>query len=361
MKNVRYELYGAGGGLLLPVFSTFIAALYRFGSVSPSALVAAHLGEPLLWIMDTTPLVMYALGIIISRQHGILIRQHDHIAGLESAKRESLDRTAGELASAAQALLGSVSAFTSSTAETAASVRETTATMTQLSHTAMSAALTAETVIGLAQRAERASEDGLGIAERSAGELTRLADEVKGLARGIEALNGRMRDVFELAAVVNLVAERSQRLADQAASEAERAGHLGGFQEVAAEMRLHADDSKRASAQVKAVLAEVNKAMQAATASAQLGGQRAAGGAQVIQQTADTIRKLAAALKDSAQAAKQIARVAQQQENGFEQVLKAMNEIYLATEDNMASTSQVAAGARSLSDLATSLRKSVEA
>jgi methyl-accepting chemotaxis protein len=52
--------------------------------------------------------------------------------------------------------------------------------------------------------------------------------------------------------------------------------------------------------------------------------------------------------------------VAQQQDHGIDQVLKAMNEIYLATQETMTSTQQVALQARSLNDLALGLKKGVE-
>ena len=110
------------------------------------------------------------------------------------------------------------------TAETAASVRETTATMGQLGQTATKAALTAETVIGLARRGERASVEGLSAVETSPrrdGEAGRRG--ARRSPSGIEALNARMRDIFEIASVVNYIAERSQRLADRAAAETAQA------------------------------------------------------------------------------------------------------------------------------------------
>jgi methyl-accepting chemotaxis protein len=231
--------------------------------------------------------------------------------------------------------------------------------MTHLSHTATAAALTAETVIGLAEQAERTAERELQQAESSGAELMQLADEVRGLSTKIETLNDRMRNVFEVSGVMAYAADRSQLLAEGVAREAERAGAAApGLRELAVEMSRYAEETKRSANQVKENLAEMHKAMLSALAAAEVGGQRAEAGAQVASRTGETIRNLASALRDAARAARDIARVAQQQENGIEQVLKAMNEIYLATEDTVASTHQVAREAKSLNQLASNLRTS---
>jgi methyl-accepting chemotaxis protein len=359
MKSHRYDVYGAVAGVGLPVLGTALEALRETGSLAPSALMAAVSSQPLIWIMASAPFFLAGLGLIIARQTSKVGEQGAEIVRLEAARREALTRTASELIHAAQGLLGNVSAFTSTTAETAASVRETTATMTHLSQTATAAALTAETVIGLAEQAERTAERELKHAETSSAELVQLADEVRGLSTKIETLNARMRDIFEISGVMAYASDRAQKLAEEVGREAQRAGPAApGLRGLAVQMGRHAEETRKSAQQVKGNLAEMHKAMLSAMAAAEVGGQRAEAGAQVASRTGDTIRNLANALRDAARAARDIARVAQQQENGIEQVLKAMNEIYLATEDTVASTHQVAQEAKSLNQLASHLKTS---
>ena len=350
MYTRRYALYGALFGLGFPVLGTLIEAATRHGSV---LAVGKAQSSPLLWIIDSAPLVLGAVASLIGRRQ-------DRILAIETERRLQFQRTASELFGAAQALLSSVSSFSSMTSETAASVRETTATMGQLGHTATKAALTAETVIGLAQAGARVSAEGLKAVDTSQAEMAKLADEVRQLSQRIEALNARMRDIFEIASVVNYIADRSQRLSDRAAQEAVAAGaSAGGFADVVGEMRHHAEDAKRAAVQVKGILSEVHKAMLAAMTAAEVGIRRAEQGATVASGTGDTIRRLATALRDSSEAAREIATVAQQQDHGIEQVLKAMNEIYLATQETMSNIQSVATEARALNDMATGLKRAV--
>jgi methyl-accepting chemotaxis protein len=112
---------------------------------------------------------------------------------------------------------------------------------------------------------------------------------------------------------------------------------------------------------VKVILTDVHKAMLAAMTAAEVGVRRAEQGAAVASGTGEAIRRLATALRDSSQAAREIATVAQQQDHGIDQVLKAMNEIYLATQETMASTQAVATEAKALNDLASGLKRAVEA
>jgi methyl-accepting chemotaxis protein len=354
MYTRRYAMIGGFFGLCFPLIGTLTEIAFRGYGFTVGGFARAQASTPLLWIIDTAP---FFLGVISS----IVGRRQDDILSIEGARRDGYLKTASELFTAAQALLSTVSSFSSMTAETAASVRETTATMGQLGQTATKAALTAETVIGLARHGDKISVEGLSAVDTSLAEMMKLADEVRGLSSKIEGLNNRMRDIFEIASVVNYIAERSQKLSDHAAAEATRAGPgARGFETVVSEMRSHSEEAKRAAVQVKGILSEVHKAMLSAMTAAEVGIRRAEQGATVASGTGETIRRLATALRDSSQAAKEIATVAQQQDHGIDQVLKAMNEIYLATQETMQSTQAVATEAKALNDLASGLKRSVE-
>ena len=350
MNARRYAIFGALFGFLFPVAANFVRFAQGGWGVDMEGAKLAN-SDPLLLIIWSAPFFLAGFASLAGRHQ-------DQILELESARKKEFLKTASDLFGSAQSLLSTVSSFSSMTAETAASVRETSATMGQLGQTATKAALTAETVIGLARSGARCSEDGLQAVESSMCEMVKLADEVRGLSQKIEGLNSRMRDIFEIASVVNYVADRSQRLADHASAEAQKAGPAArGFNDVVAEMRHHSEDAKKAAAQVKGILSEVHKAMLAAMTAAEVGIRRAEQGATVASGTGDTIRRLATALRDSSEAAREIATVAQQQDHGIEQVLKAMNEIYLATQETMSNIQSVAGEARALNDMATGLKR----
>lgn len=345
-----YVIYGIVAGLMLVLVGTAMEAFWRHGG----SVVAAQAESPLLWLVDVAPVVVGLLGWLVGRRQ-------DEVAALVEARAAAFTRTADELSSAATALFQSVSAFSAMTADTAASVQETTQTMGSLSQTAVRAALTAETVIGLAQKSARSSQDGLRAVEHSAGGMIRLAEEVKAWAASTEALSVKMRDVYGVNAVLSEMAERSQSLAAQARSEAERAGPAGdGIGRVALALKEHAAESRRAADRFKSLLGEVERTMAAALTAMKTGREQAAAGAQAASGTGQTIRSLANVIHESSEAARQIATVAQQQDRGIEETLKAMNAIFLAVQEAVSQTARVAAEARHLSDVAAGLKSQLE-
>jgi methyl-accepting chemotaxis protein len=359
-KTIRYDWFGALFGLGLPLVGTAIEALRLYHSILPSALYRAHLGQPLLWIMDTTPFVLGLLGRVILNQQETVLRQSDELVAVEQARREGFEATAKKLFLAAQGLLGTVSDFTATTGEAAESVRRVTVTMNGLSQAASAAALTADTVIGIGMHAERASADGLRQVEASGAELLRLSEEVREFTSAIDALTGPLAELGDQSEVVGEAAARAERLAE-AASRADVGGSSGpGMMELAAGLRAHADDAQRAAASLKRLLGALQQVKDAAAGAAQAGGERAAAGARVATRTSETMRGLAVSLRESARAAREIARVAQQQEGDIEQVLMAMNEIAHATEGTVVSTRHVEREASSLNELAASLQDAVK-
>lgn len=306
---------------------------------------------PLLWIIDTAPVLLGILAALAGRRE-------DQQLAADEARRAAVAGTSSELLRSAQELLATVSSFSALTAQTATSVRETTSTMSQLSQTATHAALTAETVVAFAESSRRCSEDGQRAVQDATGEMLELAGDVRELSSRVEGLSGCMRDIFEIASVVNSISERSQQVAARAALEIERHPAGRAFAEIVSELRRQSEDAQRSAQAVKRILGKAHKAMMAAMTAAEMGIQRAEHGAEVASATGETIQRLATALEDSSRAARNIAEVAQLQDRGVDEVLKAMNEIYLATEETAAGTRKVAGGAHALEELAERLGRS---
>jgi hypothetical protein len=318
MRSTRYDLYGAAVGVGLPVLGTALEAWTRAGTVAPAALAAAFAGQPLLWIMATTPIVLGGLGRLLVRQHDEIVRQSLEIVRLEQARRESFQRTASELFGAAQGLLGTASAFTRTASTAAGRARETSATLRALGHSASAASLTAESVIGLAISADRAVVQGRRDAGAASAALLQRSEEVRDLAARVEALDA------DLAAVV------------------------------AAAGPIPAD------APLAVTLTAARRTMGGAVELARGSAARAAEGAETATRTAETVQELAAALTAAARAAREIARVAQQQEGGIEEAQKTVAGIVLDTEEVGVAIREVEKEARLLTDLATALRRAVK-
>jgi len=354
--NARVFAYcGFGAGLLFLILGTLIHSFAFGGDVGFFSRLLRAQSTPLMWLVDTLPFV---LGLAAGR---IRLRE-DQYRSQEAAKGDGLITMAGELIAGAEALLAAVDSFSTATAQTATAVRETTSTMQGLSQSATQAALSAETVVGLVSKTKKYSDDGLQAIRISIAELQKLSEDVRGLSKSIEGVNDRMRNIFEIASVMNYLGERFQGLADSAAGELEQSAEVPlGLRFVVAEMRRQGKAAQNGASAVQNLVAQMQKAMTAAMVGAEVGVKRAERGALIATRTGDNIKKLGEALESSSCAAVNIALIAKEQDHDIDQVLGSMNNVFLAITEAMASTDRVASEAQALKELAGRLDGSARA
>jgi methyl-accepting chemotaxis protein len=162
--------------------------------------------------------------------------------------------------------------------------------------------------------------------------------------------------IGEIIATVNDIAEQTNLLALNAAIEASRAGEHGkGFAVVASEVKALADQSKRATAQVRQILGEIQKATNTAVLSTEEVTKGVASAIWAGCQSGQTINTLADTLADAAQAAAQIAASAGQQATGMAQINHAMKNLDQVARQNLDATRQVERAAENLNALGTRL------
>jgi len=160
---------------------------------------------------------------------------------------------------------------------------------------------------------------------------------------------------------VNDLAEQSNLLAVNAAIEAAKAGEQGkGFAVVAQEVKSLAEQSKQATAQVRAILGDIQKATSGAVMATEQGSKAVEAGVKLSGEVGESIRVLADSIEEAAQAAIQIAASAQQQFVGMDQVALAMRNIQQASVQNVAGTKQTEIAAQNLRELGQKLKQLVD-
>jgi methyl-accepting chemotaxis protein len=166
--------------------------------------------------------------------------------------------------------------------------------------------------------------------------------------------------IGEIIATVNDLSEQSNLLAVNAAIEAAKAGEQGrGFAVVAQEVKSLAEQSKLATAQVRTILGDIQKATSGAVLSTEQGNKAVEAGVKQAQDAGDAIRQLTEGIAESAQAANQIAVSAQQQLAGMDQLAQATENIKQATAQNLESMRQAETAVRNLHELGQKLEQLV--
>jgi methyl-accepting chemotaxis protein len=258
-------------------------------------------------------------------------------------------------------ILATTRQMVSTTSETATTVAETTTTVEEVKQTAQLSSQKAKYVSESAQKSAEVSQAGRKSVDATIHGMTRIREQMDSIAETIVKLSEQGQAIGEITATVNDLADQATLLAVNAAIEAAKAGEHGvGFSVVAQEIRSLAEQSKHATAQVRAILGEIQKATTAAVMAAEQGIKAVEAGVKQSNEAGESIRSLAEGLSEAAQAATQIAASSQQQLVGMDQVAAAMENIKQASTQHVAGTKQAETAAQNLHDLGQKLKRLVE-
>lgn len=277
---------------------------------------------------------------------------------------ENLKRITGDiqqgvnsLSSSAQQIVVTTTQVASGAAQTATAVSETTTTVEEVKQTAQLSAQKAKYVSDSAQKAAQVALVGRKSVEDSIQGMQRIREQMESIAGSIVRLSEQGQSIGEIMLTVSDLAEQSNLLAVNAAIEAARAGEHGrGFAVVAQEVRSLAEQSKQATAQIRGILGDIQKATSAAVMVTEQGSKAVDAGVRQSQQAGEAVQKLAENVAEAAQAATQIAASSQQQMAGMDQIASAMESIKLASAQNVTSVRQTEAAARNMEDLGQKLK-----
>lgn len=266
----------------------------------------------------------------------------------------------GVLGSSASEILSTTTQVAAGAQETATAVTQTTTTIEEVRQTALQAGDRAREVLASAERAARAAEDGRETVDQTVAGMEVIRGQMRQIAENAVRVSEQSRAIGAIAASVSDVADQSNLLAVNAAIEAAKAGEQGrGFSVVAQEIRSLAEQAKRATVQVRALLDDVQTAVNQAVMATDEGAKAVENGNVLAQRSGQTIALLAGTVADAAQVAGLIVATAEQQVVGMNQVVPAMESIKLASEQNVTGTHQAAQAARNLHDLGRGLERIV--
>jgi len=273
----------------------------------------------------------------------------------------ALREVIGRLASSTAEISAMTRQVASGAAETAAAVSETTSTVEEVKQTATVSANKAKSVSQVAQRSLEISDGGQRAAEEALQGMQAIRRQMDTIAQCVIRLSEQGQAIGEIIATVNDLADQTNLLAVNASIEAARAGEYGrGFGVVAQEVKSLADQSKLATAQVRTILGEVQRATGSAVMATEQGNKAVDAGVQQASSVGAAIGELASSIAESAQSATQIAASSQQQLAGMDQVVLAMENISQASRQNAAGTGQAQCAAEDLKQLAERLTLLIE-
>jgi len=301
-------------------------------------------------------------GILAGALNKMSANLRDQIAEVNGAIKSVSDLTltineaVSVLASSTSQISTTTAQVSASAAETAGAVSETTATIEEVNHTVENSNEKARMVSDNAKAVDQIAQNGRKAVEDTLTGMKRIQTQMESIGETIIKLSEQSQAIGEIIASVSDLAEQSNLLAVNAGIEAAKAGEQGkGFAVVAQEVKSLAEQSKQATVQVRSILNDIQKAINAAVMATEQGNKIVESGVAQTESVNSTIRVLADNINASAQSASQISLAFQQLQIGMSQVSSAMENIKQASQQNLTGVKQTESAARSLKDLGAKL------
>lgn len=258
-----------------------------------------------------------------------------------------------DLSSGASEIAGVAAQHAAGAMEQSASVNETVAAVDEVLQTSEHSATRARQVVDAASRSVQISQDGRHAVEQTMKVLGDAEDQAAVLAEQMRGLAQRAQAIGEIIAAVTDIADQTNLLALNAAIEASRAGEQGrGFAVVATEVKALAEQSKKATGHVRQILSEIQKATDSAVTAAARSSESTTRAQEVATKAGESILSLTEFIRESADASTAVLAGATQLATGMGQIHQAMRNVQQVSTQGTAATRQTEQAARDLSGLA---------
>ena len=343
-------------GVLVAVVATALGWLLARRVTRPVSAVAQAAGQMALG--DLRLDVRVAAGDEMSEVAESLSRLASGLRGMIGGMRGAAEAMARQARTVSESSQQQARAITSQSAAMA----DTAHTVAEVAQASRAATESAQLVIEVAGRSESLWLEGEQALRSGMEGLRALDARVGAIAGAVTELSEETVLIAGIIGTVKDLSEQSNVLALNASIEAAKVGEEGrGFAVVAEEMRRLAEQSHRATADVRARLGALQRATRrvvSATAEGSESARSAGGSAEMV---GGKIAGLAAAIEESARAARTIAETTRKQTEEMEGIAAAVEFLHETMRDTVEGAQQVEASARELDRLAERLGKAISA
>lgn len=272
---------------------------------------------------------------------------------LLQAESHELGATNRNVRSALMQLMNEARRATSAVSEATKAVEDVKRVAETASRRAAEVAAAGEQAVVISEIGEQAVQDAIRGIEN-------VREQLKLIVKKIAQLGEQTRAIAQITATVNDLADQSDLLSVNAGIEAVRAGvHGKGFAVVAQEVKSLSDRSKRATAQITNILADIQKAAQDVILASEQATKAAEAGIQQTLDSGETIRTLAQSLAEATASVANLTQTSQRQLAEMEQVAQAIQQIDEASRANLQSVQQIEQSIQSLAQVSSSLHQLV--
>ncbi|WP_066051946.1 methyl-accepting chemotaxis protein [Robertmurraya korlensis] len=215
------------------------------------------------------------------------------------------------------------------------------------------------------------AQDGTDDVKRAIDQMNEIHSTVQQTAHSISQLDNKSRKIEDIVGLINTIAEQTNLLALNAAIEAARAGEHGkGFAVVADEVRKLAEQSSRASGDIKNLIHEIQNEISTSVSVMKSSTESTKSGIQVVEQTGQSFNQIYDAIgnmtKHTEEVYNSVVHILKEVDH-MKDVVDAVNElagtndekaqnVSAATEQQAAMVEEMTASSEALAQIATDLQ-----
>ena len=297
-------------------------------------------------------------GGLFSDEVGTLEHAYVETLGILRRPLQQIQQDASRISASSAEISEAANYQAASSNQQATSITEVTVTVEQLNQTAQQIADAAASVAAAAEQALLSAGHGQEAVRDSIIGMAMIRSRVNDITSRILALSSQSQRISEIIDLIDTMAGQTHILALNAAVESAGAGGEIGerFGVVASEVKKLAQRSAAATREVRAVIAQVQAATNAAVMATEDGLKETEKGVGLAHQSGDANEGIIGMVERTTQLANAISLATQQQRTASEQVVATMREIAAGTRLTAAGTRQAAHAAGDLSDIAGDLR-----
>jgi methyl-accepting chemotaxis protein len=199
--------------------------------------------------------------------------------------------------------------------------------------------------------------DGFGILKQNMQKLDEIKAANDVTVEGIKKLTEKITGIYEIARIINGIADQTNLIAFNAEIEASSAGEVGeNFALVANEIRRLTNNTIQSTNEIRNRIVEIQHSSDALLASSQNGSNKILGGTKIINELNDRFEDLQHSSESMDYASEDIKKIIDQQTASFAQIVVSLRQITAAADTFSSSTQKISDSAQHLCLISTNLK-----
>ena len=200
--------------------------------------------------------------------------------------------------------------------------------------------------------------DGFGILKQNMQKLDEIKAANDVTVEGIKKLTEKITGIYEIARIINGIADQTNLIAFNAEIEASSAGEVGeNFALVANEIRRLTNNTIQSTNEIRNRIIEIQHSSDALLASSQNGSNKIYDGTKIINELNDRFEDLQHSSESMDYASEDIKKIIDQQTASFAQIVVTLRQITAAADTFAGSTQKISDSAENLCVISESLKQ----